>query len=314
MDDRRQLLLVCSTGGHLLQLVALREAWDGVLARLGDLRPRRLAVAARRRGGRHRAQPDEPERPEPRCATSARVPHRAPPPAAGRAHHRRRRRRAVRLDRAPVRREGRLRRERDAHRRAVAELPADPARRVAGLRAVARAGRELPGAGIAGAFSTGDLRHPRHRRRSSSTGSCARSTRLPGDEELVVQCGHATFRPARAEWHDHLSYEELVDHDAAGPDRRLPRGRRLGADRARAGRGRSSCPGCTRYGEAVDDHQVPFARRLAAAGYVTLVEDLDTLPAALAAELPRRRTRRGRRLARGRPARLPARGLLGYSR
>lgn len=29
MDDRRQLLLVCSTGGHLLQLVALREAWDG---------------------------------------------------------------------------------------------------------------------------------------------------------------------------------------------------------------------------------------------------------------------------------------------
>ncbi len=27
--DRTQLLLVCSTGGHLLQLVALREAWGG---------------------------------------------------------------------------------------------------------------------------------------------------------------------------------------------------------------------------------------------------------------------------------------------
>jgi UDP-N-acetylglucosamine:LPS N-acetylglucosamine transferase len=27
--DRKELLLVCSTGGHLLQLVALREAWDG---------------------------------------------------------------------------------------------------------------------------------------------------------------------------------------------------------------------------------------------------------------------------------------------
>ena len=29
MSDRRQLLLVCSTGGHLLQLVALRPAWEG---------------------------------------------------------------------------------------------------------------------------------------------------------------------------------------------------------------------------------------------------------------------------------------------
>jgi UDP-N-acetylglucosamine:LPS N-acetylglucosamine transferase len=28
-SDRKELLLVCSTGGHLLQLVALREAWDG---------------------------------------------------------------------------------------------------------------------------------------------------------------------------------------------------------------------------------------------------------------------------------------------
>ena len=27
--ERCELLLVCSTGGHLLQLVALREAWDG---------------------------------------------------------------------------------------------------------------------------------------------------------------------------------------------------------------------------------------------------------------------------------------------
>jgi beta-1,4-N-acetylglucosaminyltransferase len=27
--ERKELLLVCSTGGHQLQLVALREAWDG---------------------------------------------------------------------------------------------------------------------------------------------------------------------------------------------------------------------------------------------------------------------------------------------
>jgi UDP-N-acetylglucosamine:LPS N-acetylglucosamine transferase len=28
--DRREILLVCSTGGHLLQLVALRRAWVGL--------------------------------------------------------------------------------------------------------------------------------------------------------------------------------------------------------------------------------------------------------------------------------------------
>ncbi len=35
---------------------------------------------------------------------------------------------------------------------------------------------------------------------------------LPGDEELVIQCGRASFRPRRAIWFDHLSYEELIDH------------------------------------------------------------------------------------------------------
>ncbi len=42
-------------------------------------------------------------------------------------------------------------------------------------------------------------------------------------------------------------------------------------------------PRLARYGEAVDDHQVPLARRLEAAGLVTLVEDLDHLPDAVAA-------------------------------
>ena len=40
-------------------------------------------------------------------------------------------------------------------------------------------------------------------------------------------------------------------------------------------------PRLHRYGEAVDDHQVPIARRLADAGLVSLVEDPDQLAAAL---------------------------------
>ena len=41
-------------------------------------------------------------------------------------------------------------------------------------------------------------------------------------------------------------------------------------------------PRLRRFGEAVDDHQVNLARRLHAAGLVTLVEDLEDLPAAVA--------------------------------
>ncbi len=41
-------------------------------------------------------------------------------------------------------------------------------------------------------------------------------------------------------------------------------------------------PRLQRYGEAVDDHQLAFGRRLAAAGLVTLVEDLGLLADAVA--------------------------------
>jgi UDP-N-acetylglucosamine transferase subunit ALG13 len=41
-------------------------------------------------------------------------------------------------------------------------------------------------------------------------------------------------------------------------------------------------PRLRRFGEAVDDHQVFFARRLQAAGLVTVVEDLERLPEVLA--------------------------------
>ena len=40
-------------------------------------------------------------------------------------------------------------------------------------------------------------------------------------------------------------------------------------------------PRLHRYGEAVDDHQVPIARRLAESGLVKLVEDTEQLAAAL---------------------------------
>jgi beta-1,4-N-acetylglucosaminyltransferase len=109
---------------------------------------------------------------------------------------------------------------------------------------------------------------------------------LPGDEPLVIQCGYATFRPARAEWHDHLSYEELVDHVQRARIVVCHAGVGSILTALEHGRRPVVVPRLHAFGEAVDDHQVPFARRLAAGGYVTLVEDLDRLPDALAAEEP----------------------------
>ena len=107
---------------------------------------------------------------------------------------------------------------------------------------------------------------------------------LPGEEELVIQCARSSFRPARATWYDDLPYEQLVE---------LCRSARVIVSHAgvgsiltalRVGRRPVVVARLRAYGEAVDDHQVEFARRLAAADLVTLVESLDDLRSAIAAE------------------------------
>jgi beta-1,4-N-acetylglucosaminyltransferase len=115
---------------------------------------------------------------------------------------------------------------------------------------------------------------------------------LPGDEELVIQCGRASFRPARAVWHDHLSFEELVEHVRRARVVVCHAGVGSVLTALEQGRRPVVVPRLREHGEAVDDHQVPFARRLAATGAVLLVEDLGELPAALAAEEPPAAARR----------------------
>jgi beta-1,4-N-acetylglucosaminyltransferase len=109
---------------------------------------------------------------------------------------------------------------------------------------------------------------------------------LPRDEELVVQCGRASFRPARADWHDHLSFEEFLDYVRRARVVVCHAGVGSVLTALEQGRRPVVVPRLRQFGEAVDDHQVPFARRLAGTGAVLLVEDLDELPAALAAEEP----------------------------
>ena len=103
------------------------------------------------------------------------------------------------------------------------------------------------------------------------------------DEELVVQGGSSTFRPAGAAWFDFLDYPELLEQVRRA--RLVVSHAGVGAVMTVVAEGKRPIvvPRLHRHREAVDDHQVPFARRLDAAGLVTLVEDASRLSEALTA-------------------------------
>ena len=150
--------------------------------------------------------------------------------------------------------------------------------------------------------ATLDLRHARHARRSSSTGCSARSTRCPAARSSSSSA--AVLVPAGARGVARLPVVRGSRRPrAARPCRRLPRGRRLGAGRARERKRPVVVPRLQRFGEAVDDHQVGFARRLAAAD-VSARRDGRALRAALAEAEPAGRGGRGRAAGQG-PAGLP---------
>ena len=101
-------------------------------------------------------------------------------------------------------------------------------------------------------------------------------------EELLVQHGPSPVRPRGARCVEFLPFEELtaemrrarvvVTHAGVGSTiAALLNGKRPVVVPRRA-----------RWREAVDDHQVPFARRLHDAGLVHLVEDPADVPAAVA--------------------------------
>ena len=107
------------------------------------------------------------------------------------------------------------------------------------------------------------------------------------DEDLVVQTGVSTVRPRRARVLDYLGYDEFVA---------LIRSARIVVTHAGAGsvitalgEGKRPIvvPRRAAQREAVDDHQVIFARRAAELGLVTVVEDVSLLAVALRDHEPR---------------------------
>jgi UDP-N-acetylglucosamine transferase subunit ALG13 len=121
---------------------------------------------------------------------------------------------------------------------------------------------------------------------------------LPHDEEVVVQCRRSAIKPERAIWFDDLPFESIVDYVRRA--RHVVCHAGVGSILTVAANGKRAIvvPRMSRFGEAVDDHQLPFARRLRDADLITLIEDPEDLPAALAsASSEGVRPREGSRLA-----------------
>jgi len=109
--------------------------------------------------------------------------------------------------------------------------------------------------------------------------------RIPQDD-LVVQCGHGAHRPRNAHCVDFLSFGELVEHVRKADAVITHAG--VGSVMVALGNGKTPIvvPRLHRFGEAVDDHQLDFARRLASNGLVVLVEDAERLAEARLASPP----------------------------
>jgi UDP-N-acetylglucosamine transferase subunit ALG13 len=105
--------------------------------------------------------------------------------------------------------------------------------------------------------------------------------RLPAGERLVVQAGASQVRPRGAECVEELPFEALAEYVRRA--RVVVTHAGVGSILVALTNGKRPVivPRLEKLGEAVDDHQVVFARRFAEAGLATLVEDVDELPAAV---------------------------------
>lgn len=106
---------------------------------------------------------------------------------------------------------------------------------------------------------------------------------LDGSEPLLVQHGSSRVEHGRGRWVDFLSFEELAEQMRAARAVVCHAGVGSIMLARRCGQRPIVVPRRVHLREAVDDHQLPLARRLDDAGLVTLVDDERGLPAAIAA-------------------------------
>ena len=269
------LLLVCSSGGHLQQLLALRDAW-GAYSHVWvtfDKSDARSLLGGERVVYAHWPTNRSLKNLFRNLVVAWRTLRDVRPPR--RPDDRRRRRRAVRMAGAPPRRARRLRRELHAHRGAVADVPA---------RRSGRRPRLRPVAGARGGRPQGALR--RERVRAAMIFVSVGTHEAPFDRLLraVGELAHrrGARRPARALGGPmrrgrrssttcrSTRWSSYVRRGAGG---RHARRRRVGDARALERQAAVVMARLRRFDEHVDDHQLELARRLAEAGLVDLVED-----------------------------------------
>jgi UDP-N-acetylglucosamine transferase subunit ALG13 len=105
---------------------------------------------------------------------------------------------------------------------------------------------------------------------------------LEVDEELVVQSGSSrVVLPAHVTSFESLPFEQLLDHAARARVVVAHAGVGSVLSVMSAGKKPIVVPRLHQFGEAVDDHQLVFGRRLEADGFVVLVEDEHELQNAL---------------------------------
>ena len=108
----------------------------------------------------------------------------------------------------------------------------------------------------------------------------------------MAQVGASTLHPAGAACHEFLSFDETLAYMREARVVVAHAGVGMVLSALRAGQTPVVAPRLREFGEAVDDHQVPFGRRLAGLGLVRLVEDLAQLGDALSTTIDSATTRR----------------------
>jgi UDP-N-acetylglucosamine transferase subunit ALG13 len=103
------------------------------------------------------------------------------------------------------------------------------------------------------------------------------AARLEGLESLVVQYGSSREPHGRGEWVDFVTFEELSDRMRQARVVVCHAGVGSIMLARRCGKRPIVVPRRLHLGEAVDDHQLPLARRLHSSGVVTVLEDVERL-------------------------------------
>ena len=106
------------------------------------------------------------------------------------------------------------------------------------------------------------------------------------DEEMIVQCGSSSVQPQGARCIESIRYEDLGEFVRQA--RAVVSHGGVGAILTALANHKHPIifPRLHRFAEAVDDHQLVFARRLEEAGLITLAEDAEQLARKIRAPSP----------------------------